>query len=984
MTAASPPSANAGTTTITPNICNVFTGGASWAGGGGNGWANGVGCPGYLFFMPWPGISYPGGGTVGPAGNYMWIKSPEVASTVSISSVSFNYVGGSNTSGSQTQGLTGCWRGYYSNSHGGMCASKSSLNLLPTSGSWTATTQAMPSDTSAISLFAPMSGFDTSSGSDALWWIWMSGLSAQVVDNSTVAPTGSNGANVTDFNGWKRGTIPVHTTASDTSGLGIKSQSLTLQPKAGGLESAVLSRSAPCDFGNWQPCPQTFAWSTVFDTSARPDGMYDVRFRSIDGAENGAVSSVSTLRVDNTRPSDPSETEASGDGLQGYGFENEFEINWTNATETVQTATRSGLSHVVLDLAPLDGDDPDPAPVVIAIDGSNSGIAATIDSLSGITLPVEGSYTAAVGVRDFAGNWSSNVTTDSGNNPTGVTPPAENPDVITWSTTPPPTPDAVANGWISEAELLAGYSQEWNITMPLGGTQICGYAGSVTPNNFDDPGNTINIVGNVDEWELPTDLSEGTHYVHLKSIGCNRVPSGTTAHTEAKVDLTDPVSSYSGVTPGKWYKDGTAVTLSATDALSGMAPGPSDPLYRDGAYIDHSVNGSPTEHARGGSASLPISGEGQKELRFSAVDFAGNRNEDQIVSFGIDASNPTGYLEQPDAATPTLMRAPLGDVVSGLETAMIEVRRESGGDWILLPTGLADLSGAAVGGYPKSALATARFPDTTLPEDRYRVRVRTYDQAGNPLVTDRDKNGNPLIVDSGAMRAYSGLSATLFKAKRTCKKRKGVKCVKKARGKVVFLGGKSNLTVGYKRGAVVQGFLVDSATKPLARQPIEIYTTQKGKTEVLAGVTSTKTDGSYVFKLKPGVSRSVRVHFPGTETRRDTSAAVTLGTGAKLNLRVSKKRARTGQTVTFRGTVTSFDRAVPASGKIIALQFYAGKKWRPAVAIARTDSNGRFAVKYKFDGAKVKARIVFRVFAPSEDGWGHASSASRGVTMKLN
>ena len=139
-----------------------------------------------------------------------------------------------------------------------------------------------------------------------------------------------------------------------------------------------------------------------------------------------------------------------------------------------------------------------------------------------------------------------------------------------------------------------------------------------------------------------------------------------------------------------------------------------------------------------------------------------------------------------------------------------------------------------------------------------------------------------------------------------------------------------------------------------------------------------------MFKIRPGVSRTVRVYYPGTETRRDTSASVTLGTGAKLKLRVSKKHARTGQTVTFRGTVTSFDRVVPASGKIVALQFYAGKKWRPAVAIARTDSKGRFAVKYKFDGKRVKARIVFRVIAPAEDGWGHASSASKRITMKLN
>lgn len=75
---------------------------------------------------------------------------------------------------------------------------------------------------------------------------------------------------------------------------------------------------------------------------------------------------------------------------------------------------------------------------------------------------------------------------------------------------------------------------------------------------------------------------------------------------------------------------------------------------------------------------------------------------------------------------------------------------------------------------------------------------------------------------------------------------------------------------------------------------------------------------------------------------------------------------------------------MPAAGKIVALQFYAGKKWRPAVGIVHSDSRGSFTVKYKFDGKKVKARIVFRAYAPAEDNWVHSASASRRITLKLN
>lgn len=927
----------------------------------------------------------------GPAssnGNIAFWRSPALPSTAYISGGSISTLL-RYTTGAHGAHLRTCFNFAYTTGLQGSCGGD--VRTVPDAQSNTWTTLAPHTGTSYNAIQVDVNGTEVG-GAAAI-----GGINIQATENTAPTVSREVGGVFTwfpsgqwDHNTWIRGTKSMLTSAVDSNGLGVKAQNILIDGGTpnGGVTISRSSSDFGCSFGAWTPCPQAIGWTSQWDTTSPNGGVLDgphtLRYTAVDAANNVGQTGLYGFNVDNTKPDTPADAEGQGDGLEGWSQTNSFDFSWTNGAETVQTTTQSGLSHVVIDLTPTQDGVTDPAPIVIPVGGSNGSASATVESITGLQLPEKTSYDFAIGLRDLAGNWSGNVTTDSNNDPTSVGPAIDG-DEVTWSNTPPPAPDMQSNGWISEAELLSGYSQEWNVVIPQGGTKICGYAGSVTTESNSDPGDTINIQGPVNQWTLPADLAEGTHYVHVKSIGCNQVPSVAAGHTEANVDLTDPMSSYSGIVPNKWYKDGTTVTISATDALSGMQGAAPQFTYDRGAYLPYELNSvAPAEPPRGGQADISVTGEGEKQLRFAAVDLAGNRNDDQIVNFGIDASDPTGYLEHPDSATPTLLRAPLGDVVSGLETAVIEARRESGGDWTLLPTGLSDLTGAAVAGYPKSALASARFPDTKWPEDRYRIRVRTYDQAGNALITDRDKNGNPLIVDSGAMRAYSGLSATLFKAKRTCKKRKGVKCVKKARGKVVFLGGKNNLAVGYKRGAVVQGFLVDSSTKPLARQPVEIYTTAKGRQEILAGVTSTKADGSYVFKIRPGVSRNVRVYYPGTETRRDTSATVTLGTGAKLKLRVSKKRARTGQTVTFRGTVTSFDRVVPASGKIVALQFYAGKKWRPAVAIARTDSKGRFAVKYKFDGKRVKARIVFRVIAPAEDGWGHASSASRRVTMKLN
>ncbi len=835
--------------------------------------------------------------------------------------------------------------------------------------------------------FGMSAGCCTNIPSSATASIWNLDISLNDSANPAVgAPTGT--LKVAAGNNWNRGTVSSGITATDgQSGVQSASAVVNSNPVGPASNSTTLS----CSNLNVLPCPSTLAnWSGNIATNALGDGAHTIRYSASDYSGNVTNGPTYNFKVDNTNPAAPADFELENTQA-GWSQANSFDANWINPVEDEETETQSGVGSVVIDVEPTNGSQSDPAPITIPVGTTVGGISATKDSIAGLTVPDVGRWTLKLSVVDRAGNTSPLATGTEGASDEDGNP------IVGYDPNPPAAPGLQNNGWVSKDQLIAGYSQEWIQPDPQSGAPICGYAGLVDTSSNANPGTTININGPVNQWTLPSSLAEGTHWVHIRSIACNGLASPTVSSVDVKVDRTEPVSYFSGVTPGRWYQNGSVVTIGANDAPSGMAPaGPFDP-YNFGAYLDYSINATkPAEPARGGQAQIPVSGEGAKELRFAAVDLAGNRNSDTVVNFGIDASNPTGFLNNQDAARPTLLSAPLGDEVSGLESAVIDVQRVSGGDWITLPTGLADLSGNAVAGNPKSALASARFPDTTLPEDRYRVRVRASDQAGNPLVTDRDKSGNPLIVDSGAMRSFSGLSASLFKSKRTCKNRskrktrKGrsrhrvIRCTKRHRGKVIFIGGKSTVNVGFKRGAVVQGYLTNQRYGALARQPIEIYTTARGKAEVLAGVTSTKADGSYLFKLKPGVSRSVRVYYPGTETRRDTSARVTLGTGAKLVLRVSRRKARTGQTVTFRGTVRSFDRTFPASGKIIALQFYAGKKWRPAVAIARTNSKGRFAVKYKFDGKRVKARLVFRVIAPTEEGWGHATSASRRLTLKLN
>jgi hypothetical protein len=802
-------------------------------------------------------------------------------------------------------------------------------------------------------------------------WVSLWGFDFTMDDH--VAPTIANqaGGTLNTSGGWNRGSRTTNHGVSDDQG-GIKTIYSHVDGLAGSPANVTISE--PCSYVNFTPCPTNPVASPSLNTTTLSDGNHNVQFFADDAGNNTSSASSLSFKVDNTAPTQPANMASTSDVADGWQATNDFDFAWTNGAEVAETTTQSGIAQVKVNVEPTDpGTQSDPAAVTVPVGGSASGISATTSTVSGVAVPAKGQWTVRLSLIDKAGNESS----------VGAGGPTET--AIGWDDAPPLAPAGRANGWISRLELADGFAQEWiRPTQPPSAAPICGYATSIDETQSSDPGQSITVQGNVNSLQLPTNLAEGEHWVHMRSVTCSGVASSLIESVKAPVDLTDPDGGITGIDEGGWYNHDLSVGLRGTDALSGMAAeADSSKPYFFGAWLIYSFDGTDRPAIRGGNGTVTVSTEGAHELALSAVDFAGNKSQAKTVHFGVDRTAPTGAFSVGDPERPTLLSAPVGDALSGIAAAQIQVRNKAGGDWITLPTTIGNGSGNTTTGYPNATVLTARFPDTKLPSGTYAVRLIADDRATNELATGKRVDGSDMTMSNPIRRAVT-LSAGLFKAQRKCSKKKGVKCIKRYRGKVVFTGAKASLSVGFKRGAVVQGVLADGQFNRLARQPIEIYTKANGQPERLAGSTSTRMDGSYVFRLSPGLSRTVRVYFPGTEKIEDTETLVRLGTAAKISLKLSKRHAFTGQTVTFRGQVRSFDGSIPAAGKLVVLQFYAMKKWRPAVAVAHTDRFGRFSVRYKFDGNRVKNRIVFRVFAPSEDSWGHAASASKRVTMKLN
>jgi hypothetical protein len=973
------PAQAVGSFDVTPNACDALS---SWAS---NGWSNGIYCDGYSVFQ----LNSNAQVTVGPPGTFMWRKSPRLPDATYLKALKLTYLA-SQASGPSAHILArGCQRyagqnDAWSGAPNGACVG--ATFDLPAQSGFTSLTVGE----SALSCSTNCGGWQLNvSAGYTSGFVWISGLTATVGDDTAPTVSSQLATHSISQGKWLRGTAEIGATGVDANGSGIAS--MAFYP---GDPMLTVSTSGTCNFTQWIPCAASKGWTGSFDTSSVSDGPHSGYYTATDPAGRVGQSQSFEYKVDNTKPVTPSTIQPVSDGMNGWSSDNNFGATWTNGPEVSEDANHSGLDKVIVDLDPAEPGHSNPAPVTVPIGGSASGISATADSISGVTVPEIGKWAIRLQLVDKAGNVSE-VGDGSGNSPDS--------DIsVGYDPNPPAAPAGIANGWISRDELAAGYDQVFTYSAPpTAKANLCGFSSTTDEDVNGTTGSSINVPGGTTrKVRLDGTLTETTHYVHIRAISCNGLASPTTNTTEAKVDRTDPVASIAGVENGKWYKDGQLVGLHATDALSGMAPAdPGDPYSTSGAYLSYAINGSgPTDvdAPRGDTADIPITREGQKELRFSPVDLAGNKAAAKAVTFGIDATNPNGYINKQDSARPTLLSAHLTDAPSGVSYAIFSVRPAGGSDndWIQLPTSLTGVDGKLVGDAVASGTATARFPDTSLGQGTYDVRVSAYDQAGNPLATQRYQDG-ALATMSNPMRNTTSVSVKLFKALRSCgsrhcaikkctKKSKGA-CYRVLKGKVVFQGGSTSVTSAFKRGAIATGVLTDASGKGIPNTTVDVSTTETFSRKNKA-VDSVKTDanGIYTLRIPASVNRTVKVQYAGDELRRESSATARLDSQAKLKLKISTKHAKTGQTVVFSGKVTALDGVYPAGGKIVALQFYAVKKWRPAVAVGHTDKNGKFKIKYKFDGRKVKAKIVFRVVAPSEDGWGHAYSTSMPVKINLN
>ncbi|HEY6962615.1 MAG TPA: invasin domain 3-containing protein [Gaiellaceae bacterium] len=360
-----------------------------------------------------------------------------------------------------------------------------------------------------------------------------------------------------------RGTIGLSATSSDT-GSGLGSTTFEISPHGA---------------GTWSPV------AASFDTTAKPDGLYDVRSVATDNAGNQAASTPVQIRIDNTPPT------ATLGTLAQY-------VRGSIALDSTGTADAgSGLASVAFQ--------------IVSHGGSGwSPVTSPFDTSS----QADGSYDVRVHAVDNAGNTAdSPVQTIVIDNtaPNNVTLDAPAAAAVVHGTIPlSATAQDVTSGIASTVFRAAAAG-----TL---GANPCNQFGTALTSPFDT---TALTDGHYDLWVAATDRAGNGR--------CSVVPHDVT------VDNTPPVT-HDDAPFGARNADVT-VTLSATDNLTGVAT--TEYRLDGGSWTTGTsiVVPAPANH----------SNDGVHTIDYRSTDGAGNVEATKSTSVTIDTTAPSGSAVDP-------------------------------------------------------------------------------------------------------------------------------------------------------------------------------------------------------------------------------------------------------------------------------------------------------------------------------------------------
>jgi hypothetical protein len=471
-------------------------------------------------------------------------------------------------------------------------------------------------------------------------------------------------------------------------------------------------------------------------------------------------------------------------------------------------------------------------------------------------------------------------------------------------------------------------------------------------------------------------LPEGTSIVRAYAVSGAGMRSPRVEAASLRADGTGPTVAFDPV-PAGWEDGPVEITARASDALSGMEPGPT------GGRTEIAADGTLASLAPGPTARAIVGGEGVHTLLASARDAVGNPSTDTAPAGAatavvrIDETPPhVAFLPRPDPDEPERIEALVTDPLAGPDPTRgsIAVRPQgSRGPFSPIPTAIE----------PGRLLAI--WDSDSYPPGSYEFEAIAYDAAGNRTVADRRLGGSPMVL-SNPVKTPTSL-ATGFGGRRavvqTCRRRSGaVRCSR--RSVDAYDRRPARRSARYGGRIAVGGRLNATSGSPLAGQEVTIVESfdagaEPGRRESSA---TTAADGTFLIPLAAGPSRRIQVEFRGTPLLgRAQGRSLRLAVRARVRLRSSAATAAVGGApVVFSGTVGSAKAVLPGDGLAVALQFRIGAGAWSEFRSVQTDARGRFRYPYAFaDEDSRGVRFQFRAVVSRQPGWPYAAGTSLPV-----
>jgi hypothetical protein len=234
-----------------------------------------------------------------------------------------------------------------------------------------------------------------------------------------------------------------------------------------------------------------------------------------------------------------------------------------------------------------------------------------------------------------------------------------------------------------------------------------------------DSGTTVDALLNTTNSASPTVTetanAEGTWYFHVCAVDVNGNPGPTTTR-QVLIDTTPPVTTDNA--PSGWQNHAVTVTLTPTDASSGMVGGQAGTWYS----LDGAANRAGT--------SVVVGRNGRHILSYYSKDAAGNAEKAHSVTIEVDTAGPQTralYQATVKAGKVAKFRFRISDKTPQAQATIVITKKGHVRRMLVIGT-------RATG-----TILTVRWK-CTLPSGRYRWKVDAVDEAGNPQVSARSNN----------------------------------------------------------------------------------------------------------------------------------------------------------------------------------------------------------------------------------------------------